>query len=84
LKKIAEEANGTYINGRNTNNVVEQITDILNGMDKQEYEAKQFADFKDQFQWFLGFAIFLLFIDIFLLERKTAWLKRLNLFNENF
>lgn len=83
LKKIAEEANGTYINGRNTNEVVETITDILNGMDKQEYEAKQFADFKDQFQWFLGLAIFFLFIDIFLLERKTAWLKRLNLFNEN-
>ena len=52
-------------------------------MDKTEFEAKQFADFKDQFQWFLGLAILLLFIDIFLLERKTAWLKKLNLFNEN-
>ncbi|MGY0391083.1 vWA domain-containing protein [Bizionia sp. KMM 8389] len=83
LMKIAEEANGTYINGRNTADVVSAITDILNGMDKQAYEAKQFADFKDQFQWFLGLAIFFLFIDIFLLERKTAWLKRLNLFNEN-
>ena len=62
---------------------MDAITDILNGMDKKEYEAKQFADFKDQFQWFLGLAIFFLFIDIFLLERKTAWLKRLNLFNEN-
>jgi len=48
-----------------------------------EFEAKQFADFEDQFQWFLGFAILLLFLDIFLLERKTAWLKKLNLFNEN-
>ncbi|TYB78622.1 vWA domain-containing protein [Bizionia myxarmorum] len=84
LKNIAEQGNGSYINGSNTAEVVETITDILNNMDKTEYEAKQFADFKDQFQWFLGFAIFFLFIDIFLLERKTAWLKRLNLFNENF
>jgi len=83
LMDIAEEANGVYINGRNTNEVVESIRDILNSMDKKEFEAKQFADFKDQFQWFIGLALFLLFIDIFLLERKTAWLKKLNLFNEN-
>lgn len=84
LKGIAEEANGAYINGKITNDVVENIREILNQMDKTEFEAKQFADFKDQFQWFLGFGIFFLFLDIFLLERKTAWLKKLNLFNENF
>jgi len=83
LKNIADEANGAYINGRNTNEVVENIREILNAMDKTEFEAKQFADFKDQFQWFLGFGIFFLLLDIFLLERKTQWLKKLNLFNEN-
>lgn len=83
LKNIAAEANGIYINGKNTNDVVENIREILNKMDKTEFEAKQFADFKDQFQWFLGFGIFFLFLDIFLLERKTAWLKKLNLFNED-
>lgn len=83
LKNIASEADGLYINGRNTNEVVENIREILNKMDKTEFEAKQFADFKSQFQWFLGFAIFFLLLDIFLLERKTAWLKKLNLFNEN-
>jgi Ca-activated chloride channel family protein len=84
LKNIADKANGAYINGENTNEVVESIKEILSKMDKKEFEAKEFADFKDQFQWFLGFGIFFLFIDIFFLERKTAWLKRLNLFNENF
>ncbi len=83
LKNIAKEANGSYINGENTNDVVEQIREILNKMDKQEFESKQIAEFKDQFQWFLGFALIFLFLDIFLLERKTEWLKKLNLFNEN-
>ena len=83
LRNIANEANGSYINGENTNDVVEQIREILNKMDKQEFESKQIAEFKDQFQWFLGFALIFLFIDIFLLERKTEWLKKLNLFNEN-
>jgi len=83
LMQIADEANGEYINGRNTSQVVEAVRDILNKMDKTEFEAKQFAEYKDQFQWFLGLGIFFLLIDIFLLERKTAWLRRLNLFNEN-
>ena len=83
LKNIADEANGAYINGKNTNEVVESIKDVLSKMDKKEFEAKEFADFKDQFQWFLGFGILFLCIDIFFLERNTAWLKRLNLFNEN-
>ncbi len=83
LKQIADQAEGEYINGRDTNEVVETIRDILNRMDKTEFEAKQFAEFKDQFQWFLGLAIFFLIVDVFLLERKTAWLRRLNLFNEN-
>lgn len=83
LKNIASEANGAYINGKSTKDVVENIREILNAMDKTEFESKQFADFKSQFQWFLGFGIFFLLLDIFLLERKTAWLKKLNLFNEN-
>jgi Ca-activated chloride channel family protein len=84
LKEIAKETNGIYVNGRNTNEVVEAIKNVLDKMDKKEFESKQIADFKDQFQWFLGLAILLIFIDIFFLERKTEWLKKLNLFNETY
>ena len=83
MRLIANEANGDYINGNQTAAVVEQIRDILNAMDKKEFEAKEFAEYKDQFQWFLGIGLFFLVLDILFLERKTAWLKRLNLFNEN-
>lgn len=83
LKSIAAQANGVYLNGKNTNDVVNKIGDILNSMDKKEFETKEYADFRDQFQWFLLAAIFFLLLDVFLLDRKTAWLKKLNLFNEN-
>ncbi len=82
LKEIAKITNGEYLDGSNTKDVVDRVKTILNAMDKQEFEAKQFTDFKDQFQWFLAGALFLLVLDIFFLERKTAWLERLNLFNE--
>lgn len=83
LNEISSLADGEYIDGSNTKEVVEAVTAILNGMDTTEFEAKQYTDFKDQFQWFLLGALFLLVIDVLLLERKTAWVKKLNLFNED-
>ncbi|HSR59605.1 MAG TPA: VWA domain-containing protein [Robiginitalea sp.] len=83
LSEIASEGNGAYIDGANTADAVAFISETLQQMDKMEFEAKQFAEFKDQFQWFLGGALLLLFLDIFVLERKTGWLKKLDLFNEN-
>lgn len=82
LEDIADEGNGEYIDGTSTEEAVAIIKERLDQMDKKEFEAKQFAEFKDQFQWFLGGALLLLFLDIFLLERKTQWLRKLNLFNE--
>jgi len=82
LIEIAEEGNGAYIDGENTAAAVEAIQEILSQMDKKEFEAKQFAEFQDQFQWFLGGALIFLLLDIFVLERKTAWLRKLDLFNE--
>jgi Ca-activated chloride channel family protein len=82
LQEIAAAANGEYIDGRVTNEVVEKVTELLQNMDKKEFESQQIAEYKSQFQWFLGLGLFFLFFDILLLERRTSWLKRLNLFNE--
>jgi len=82
LIDISSEGNGEYIDGSNTDAAVEFIKNELLQMDKKEFEAKQFAEYKDQFQWFIGAALLLLFLDIFILDRKTKWLKNLNLFNE--
>ncbi len=82
LVDIAGEGNGEYIDGTNTDEAVEYIKEQLLQMDKKEFEAKQFAEFKDQFQWFLGAGLLFLFLDVFVLDKKTKWLRRLNLFNE--
>ncbi len=82
LTEISADGNGEYIDGSNTEEAVEFIKEQLNQMDKKEFEAKQFAEYKDQFQWFLGAGLLFLFLDVFFLDRKTKWLKNLNLFNE--
>ena len=82
LTTIAKSTKGGYVDGNNTKEVLEYIKNALNNIQKTEFESTQMADFQSQFQWFLGFAFTLLFLDIFFLERKTKWVRKLNLFNE--
>ncbi|MEZ7505669.1 VWA domain-containing protein [Flavobacterium sp. Arc2] len=82
LETIAKATKGGYIDGNNTKEVVAYIKNTLDKIQKTEFESTQMADFQSQFQWFLGFAFVLLFLDLFLLEKKTNWVKKLNLFNE--
>lgn len=82
LKRIAKSAGGGYIDGNSTKNVLEYIKNALDNIQKTEFESTQIADFKSQFQWFLGFGFLLLFVDVLIFERKTKWIKKLNLFNE--
>ena len=82
LEAIAKAAKGGYINGNNTKQTVDFIKKSLNNIQKTEFEATEMKNFQSQFQWFLGIGFFLLLLDVFLLERKTKWVQKLNLFNE--
>lgn len=82
LQKIAKVTKGKYFDGSNTAEVVKEVDKALNKIQKSDYESKQYASFQDQFQWFLGFGILFTVLNVFLLERKTAWLKHFDLFNE--
>jgi len=82
LRDIANAGNGKYINGNKTQETIASIKDVLEKAEKSEFETKQFSDYEDQFQWFIGIGLLLLVIDLLLLEKKTKWVQKLNLFNE--
>lgn len=82
LKHIAEATGGKYFYGSNTQEIVDLIKNELSKIEKTDFESQQIAEFQAQYQWFLGLAFLLIFIDLFILERKTLWMKKLNLFNE--
>ncbi|MCD8414029.1 VWA domain-containing protein [Tenacibaculum dicentrarchi] len=82
LQDIAEASEGKYIDGNKTSNPVNTIEKIITNAQKSEFETKQFSDYKDQFQWFLGIGLLFLIIDLFFFERKTKWVKKADLFNE--
>ncbi|WP_299677264.1 VWA domain-containing protein [uncultured Tenacibaculum sp.] len=82
LESIANVANGKYIDGNKTEQPVKMIEKIISNAQKSEFETTQFSDYKDQFQWFIGIGILFLVIDMFFFERKTKWIKKVDLFNE--
>jgi len=82
LKDIAEKGDGSYIYGNRTSSTIEYVEELLLKADKKEFETKQFSDYKDQFQWFVGFGLLFLLLDALMLDKKTKWIQKLNLFNE--
>lgn len=82
LQNIANKTKSKYIVGSSTKEVVEEVKKSLDKIEKSEFESQQIADFESQYQWFLGLGFLLLLADVFLLEKKTNWVQKLNLFNE--
>ena len=82
LQGIADAADGKYIDGNKTEDPVKAISEIIANAQKSEFETKQFSDYKDQFQWFIAIGLIFLIIDIFLFDKKTKWLRKVDLFGE--
>ena len=80
LRRIADAGGGIYVRANNSNVGLEKIYDDISKMDKTEIETQVFTDYEDQFQWFVGAAIILLLVLIFMSSGKKAWEGKLNIF----
>ncbi len=83
LKDIARETGGSYVSGNTgTKQVTNHFKMIVDTIEKTQFESQEVAEYDSKFQWFLAVAFLLLCIEMLFLERKTAWINKLNLFNE--
>ncbi len=82
LQKLAKVSNGIYLDGNDTEIVLDNIKTKLNEIDKTEFETNKFVDYRQRFQFFLSLSLFFIIADVFLFETKTKWIQKLNLFNE--
>lgn len=83
LQEIAGKANGVYVQASSSDVGLDAIMAKIAELDKKQLESKAFADYEDQFQWFLGAALLFLVIEGFISERVSKLWKKLNLFNHH-
>ncbi len=77
LKSIAEKGHGTYQLFTNTDELVTKLDAQLGSMDQRTVTEDSLVNYKNYFPWFLGLALILLVIEIFISERKGINVKRL-------
>ncbi|MEI8136460.1 MAG: VWA domain-containing protein [Bacteroidota bacterium] len=80
LKTIASKANGAFVQASQADIGLGAVLDKIGELDKVQLENKMYTDYEDQFQWFLGLALLLFFIEFLISERVSEWFKKINLF----
>ncbi len=83
LKKIAVSGGGKYIRANNTKTGMNALFDELNNLEKVEMDSKVYSEYEEQYQYFVGFALLLLFVEFLILFRKNKRLSTVNLFKKN-
>ncbi|MEI7980554.1 MAG: BatB protein, partial [Bacteroidota bacterium] len=81
-QQIAGVGKGMYVRATTSETGLNKIFDDIGKIQKSEIEEKQFSDYEDRFQYFIGLALFFLLLDLFVFERKTRWLKNLKPFEK--
>jgi Ca-activated chloride channel family protein len=82
LQQIAAAGNGDYVRANNTQAGLSKIFEKINALEKSEIETRMFTDYEDQFQYFLGFGLMLIFLEFLIFDRKTRWAGRIRLFEK--
>ena len=83
LLQIAETTEGIYTRSRNEDFGLKGIIERLNEMEEAKLVEITFAEYDEQYQWFLGAALLLLVAEVLLLSRRNPLLKGVKLFERN-
>ena len=72
LEKIALETGGKYYRASPGEVELNKIYDDISDMEKKALASQQFAQYEDRFQVLLGFALFILVLEVVLPERRRV------------
>lgn len=82
LQQIAAIGKGTYIRASNAHAGLKTIMQEIDKMEKKEFESKMFSDYEDRYYYFIAIALLLLIVEVMIFERRSKWVRKLNLFGE--
>ena len=78
LRQIASAGKGTYVRANNSKAGLSTLFEEINKMEKKEIGTMVFTEYKDRFQLFIGLVLFLLFLDLTLLNKRNKWSNPIN------
>lgn len=79
LQKIAAEGRGRYIHSTSGDDGLDALLTQIGRMEKKTYGTKQFTDYEDRYQYFLGLSLLFLIIESVIGDRKSPWWSKINL-----
>lgn len=80
LQDIATDGKGIYVRASNNPNSLDDIIEEIDKLKKGEVLKTKYAEYDEQFQYFIALAIMLIIINAFISERKNKILSKINLF----
>tara|TARA_Y100001954_G_scaffold43581_2_gene45085 strand:+ start:3263 stop:4294 length:1032 start_codon:yes stop_codon:yes gene_type:complete len=81
LQKIAQAGGGSFAHLVSVQSAVDFFIEEISGLEKTKFESKRYSDYEDQYQWFLGFALLFLCIEIILPNTKSNWIRKWKVFD---
>jgi Ca-activated chloride channel family protein len=82
LQQIASAGKGVYVRANNTQSGLKTILDEINKLEKTKFESRTFSDYEDRFQYFIVVSLIFLILELFIFERKSKWLSKINFFGK--
>ena len=80
-QEIAKAGTGIYVRADNTNSALRALTSEVKKMKKADIESKVYSQYDEQFQGLAWIALLLLIVDVFIVDRKNSWLKKITFFS---
>ncbi|REJ82348.1 MAG: VWA domain-containing protein [Bacteroidetes bacterium] len=80
LQRIANEGKGQYIRATNTDDGLNKVLSQIASMEKKTFGMKQYTGYEDRFQYFIGAALLLLFMESLTGSRRSRMIEKLKLF----
>ena len=76
LQRIASIGKGIYVRANNSEEGWQKVFDDLNKIQKTELDSRQFSDYEDRFQYFVGFCLLFLIFELFVFDKRNQWYSR--------
>jgi Ca-activated chloride channel family protein len=81
LRRITEISGGIYIHSGTSITGLFTLMEKLDELDKEEFSTQVFEEYDERFQYFAGFAVFFILIDLSIRFKKNTWLNRFRIFD---